>query len=196
MSRSPVVLPLGCQTPSICVRHRSLGRDGLFASIKTLAESGAESVTYYETTGWRGVVEREDTGYQSARFPSLAGGVFPLYHVLREATEHAHDLWRPCVSTVANVVDAAAWQRRMGTSMILVNLTPRLRRVHVDGLSDQQYRARRLNSESWETASLIPRRFRTRGDVVTQQSDGLSLCLDPFETVCLDALADTPGNWR
>ena len=28
-------------------------------SIKYLAESGASSVTYYETTGWRGVMETE-----------------------------------------------------------------------------------------------------------------------------------------
>jgi hypothetical protein len=58
-------------------------------SIKYLAESGTRFVTYYETTGWRGVMEREAGSPLPARFASLPGSVFPLYHILNAAGEFA-----------------------------------------------------------------------------------------------------------
>ena len=58
-------------------------------SIKHLAASGTYSVTYYETTGWRGVMEAEDGPSLPKKFHSIAGAVFPLYHVLADVGEFA-----------------------------------------------------------------------------------------------------------
>lgn len=52
------------------------------ASLASLIQGGAASVTYYETVGWRGVMETE-VGSGSAQFAAQAGQLFPLYHVLR-----------------------------------------------------------------------------------------------------------------
>lgn len=54
------------------------------AVLKHLAESGADSVTLFETTGWRGVLERASGTPLPAAFPSRPGQLFPLYHVLAE----------------------------------------------------------------------------------------------------------------
>ena len=54
------------------------------ASAKYLAEAGATSITYYETAGWQGVMEREAGSPAPARFRSIPGAVFPVYHVLRD----------------------------------------------------------------------------------------------------------------
>ena len=44
---------------SVDVRQSSLfGAAWTAGSLKYVAETGASSVTYYETTGWRGVLER------------------------------------------------------------------------------------------------------------------------------------------
>ena len=51
------------------------------------AESGVSSATYYETTGWRGVMETAQGSPLPELFPSLPGGVFPLYHVFADLTE-------------------------------------------------------------------------------------------------------------
>jgi hypothetical protein len=56
-------------------------------SIKYLAESGTAAITYYETTGWRGVMETEQGSPHPDRFPSEAGMVFPLYHVFADLAE-------------------------------------------------------------------------------------------------------------
>jgi len=58
-------------------------------SVKYLCESGAASLTYYETSGWRGVIELESGAPLPERFRSLPGGVFPLYHVLADVGEFA-----------------------------------------------------------------------------------------------------------
>ena len=50
-------------------------------SLKALCESGAHSVTYYETTGSRGVMETQTGSPLPERFPSVPGGIFPLYEV-------------------------------------------------------------------------------------------------------------------
>jgi hypothetical protein len=45
---------------------------------------GIHSLTYYETTGWLGVLETAAGSPLPAVFPSLPGGVFPLYHVFAQ----------------------------------------------------------------------------------------------------------------
>ena len=48
-------------------------------SIKALGEAGASSLTYYETTGWRGLFERDAGNPQPDLFPSTPGMVFPVF---------------------------------------------------------------------------------------------------------------------
>ncbi len=56
-------------------------------SIHRLAEAGADSLTYYETVGWRGVMERAGGLTHRDLFPSQPGMLFPLYHVLADIGE-------------------------------------------------------------------------------------------------------------
>jgi len=53
-------------------------------SLKYLAQSGAELVTYYETTGWRGIMQGNYPSPIPGKFPSETGELFPLYHLFRE----------------------------------------------------------------------------------------------------------------
>ena len=72
------------------VRQMSLFGAGWTAgSLKYLCASGAASLTYYETSGWRGVMELASGAPLPERFRSLPGGVFPLYHVLADIGEFA-----------------------------------------------------------------------------------------------------------
>jgi hypothetical protein len=72
------------------LRQMSLFGAGWTAgSLKYLCESGAASLTYYETSGWRGVMELAGGSSLPERFRSLPGGVFPLYHVLADVGEFA-----------------------------------------------------------------------------------------------------------
>ncbi|MBE0696108.1 MAG: hypothetical protein IH586_04220, partial [Anaerolineaceae bacterium] len=50
-------------------------------SLQSLASGGAESITYYETSGWRGLFEPEHGSPIHEQFPSYPGMIFPLYHL-------------------------------------------------------------------------------------------------------------------
>ena len=55
-------------------------------SLANLAPTGVDALTYYETTGWRGLIERSDHPLRVPGFHSWPGMVFPLFHVLADAT--------------------------------------------------------------------------------------------------------------
>ncbi len=75
--------------PQVDVRQLSLfGAAWTLGSLKYMAESGElEYVTFYETSGWRGLMERESGSPLPDKFPSVAGAVFPLYHVFADVAE-------------------------------------------------------------------------------------------------------------
>lgn len=76
----------------ILARCHSMVQDGQRGSIKYLAESGVTSLTYYETVGWRGLMEQETGSLLPAHFPSEPEMAFPLYHVFADIAE-----WKGCL---------------------------------------------------------------------------------------------------
>ena len=58
-------------------------------SVRNLAQSGAAGITYFETTGWRGVMETAQGSPVPDKFRSIPGAVFPVYHVLADIGEFA-----------------------------------------------------------------------------------------------------------
>jgi D-apionolactonase len=135
---------------------------------KGLAEAGVASLTYFETTGWRGVVERDD-GSGSAAFPSHPGEPFPLYHVLADLCALRGSELRACESSdPLAVVGLAA-----GGQMLLANLEPRAKTVRLEGVAGPATLVR-LDETT------VPGRVEERvADVSTLQ-------LRPFEVVRID----------
>jgi hypothetical protein len=88
---------------------------------KYLAEGGAVDITFYETTGSRGVME---TG----------GGVFPLYHVLADIGEFSGGEVLPSQSTRPLVLDGVVLRKDNRVRVLLANMTCQDVRVTVDGI--------------------------------------------------------------
>jgi D-apionolactonase len=78
-----VEITAGALPPEVDIRQASLFAAGwTAASIAALARTGgAHSLTYFETTGWRGVMEGEEGSPLPAAFPSVAGAPFPVFHL-------------------------------------------------------------------------------------------------------------------
>jgi hypothetical protein len=75
---------------SVDPRQMSLfGAGWTLGAIKYLALGGADSVTFYETTGWLGVIERDDGSPLPEHFPSQPGTVFPVYDLFRDVRQFA-----------------------------------------------------------------------------------------------------------
>jgi hypothetical protein len=182
----PPATPPGELPDSVDVRQAALfGAAWTAGSVKYLSEAGAGSVTYFETTGWRGVVERATGSELPERFGSRAGEAFPLFHPLADAIE-----WRDAeVLAVdsSDVLAAVGFAVRNGGGMrlLVANLSPREREVVVAPL-DGEVALRRLNESTAREASADPRAFRD-GRETASASGGLALTLAPYEVVRVDS---------
>jgi hypothetical protein len=64
------------------------GAGWTLGSIAKLAATGfVHSLTYFETTGWRGLMETDAGSALPTAFPSEPGVVFPLYHIFADIAE-------------------------------------------------------------------------------------------------------------
>jgi hypothetical protein len=106
-------------------------------SIVALAGAGATSLTYYETTGWRGVLEREVGSPAPGKFPSMPGAPFPMFDVFAQiagfrqfAVVHTTD--PTCVTALA-LFAAGQLQR-----LLVANLTDRPQHLKLEQADGHQ----------------------------------------------------------
>jgi D-apionolactonase len=182
----PPATPAGELPDSVDVRQAALfGAAWTAGSVKYLSEAGAGSVTYYETTGWRGVVERADGPELPERFASRAGEAFPLYQPLADAIEWRDAQVLACESSDVLAAVALAVRTTDGSTRLLVaNLTPREREVVVAPL-DGEVTLRRLNESTAGEATADPQAFRAGGETSTANGE-LAVTLAPYEVVRID----------
>jgi hypothetical protein len=166
---------------AVDVRQASLlGSAWTATALKHIAEAGAASVTWYETAGWRGIVER-DAGSPDASFPSVPGQAFPLYHVLADAGGWAGGTVRDARSSDPLVAEALAIDDGGGTHLLVANLTPGTVDVRIDGLADGPLFVSMLDAGSFRDATREPEAFRAaRGAMQAVASGVLDLQLRPY----------------
>ncbi len=157
-------------------------------SLKYLLESSVYSITYYETTGWLGVMETEKGSPLPDKFRSLPGSVFPLFHVLADVGEFAGGQVIPTTSSDTLQVDGLAVRKDGKTRAILANLSPEPQQVTVQNLG-RRVRVRRLNETNAEEAMLSPEDFRAGEGETLQTSGGvLELSLLPYAIARIDTV--------
>jgi D-apionolactonase len=173
--------------PPVDPRQMSLfGAAWTLGSLKYLAESGAASVTYYETTGWRGVIETEAGSPLPNRFPSEPGMVFPLYHLLADVAECKAGQLLACHSSDPLAVLGLAVRKGSTLHILLANLTPIPQAVVLGPLEGETASLRRLNTESAPLAMSDPQGFRSAREMKTAAGGQLTIRLTPYELVRMD----------
>jgi len=121
-------------------------------SIAAWTSAQVASVTYFETTGWRGVMECARGSPLADKFPSSAGEIFPLYQVFaglagfREAAVVR-------AGRRGEVVAIALFLAGRLSRVLLANLSPENQRVKLEGWPDaaaamalSPYEVRRLDA--------------------------------------------------
>jgi hypothetical protein len=167
---------------SVDPRQASLiGAAWTLASAKHLTEQGADAVSYYETTGWRGVIQGDGAPPLAERFPATAGQAFPLFHVLADVAELRGRAVLRCIESRPLELAALAVEESEHTTVLLANLTSTTLPVSLCGIAGQG-RIRRLNDLTAEQAMFAPVRFRASSEVAAVDE----LALAPYETVRID----------
>ena len=184
----PGTLP-GALPDTVDVRQMSLfAAVWTLGSLKYLAESGVESVTYYETTGWRGVMETEQGSPEPELFPSLPGSVFPLWLALADVGELAGAEVIRTISSEPLKVISLALRRAEKPRLMLANLSGEPQSVRIDRIG-KAAQVRRLNESNLPSAISKPEKFRRQPfTLMTPAQGGLEINLLPDEIVTLDFL--------
>jgi D-apionolactonase len=101
------------------------------ASVRRLGEAGAASATYFETIGWRGLLEPDPLPPRDAPFPSVGGMLFPVYHLLAELAPLSGLELLECTSSEPLTVEAMQLASAQSRLVLVANVTPRPQRVGV-----------------------------------------------------------------
>ncbi len=158
-------------------------------SVNYLAGSagGVGSLTYYETTGPRGVLETAAGSPWPGRFHSLPGAAFPLYHILADIGEFAGGEVLPARSGAPLRVDGLVLRRGGRRRVLLANLGPRPERVAIHGLLGP-LRLRLLDETTARAAMEDPEAFRAdTGTPAEAPVGGYELRLPPYAVARIDA---------
>jgi hypothetical protein len=143
-------------------------------SIKQLAEAGAASLTYFEMTGWRGIIERSSGSPLPQLFHSQPGAPFPVFHVLRALCAFQGSDLVTCSSSDPSSTQALFVNHTGNLAGILASSLPSFQRVLCDGLPSGSYELQSLGPAGWEN----------RQRVVTG-TDRLVVQLAPYGVVLL-----------
>jgi D-apionolactonase len=168
--------------PQVDVRQLSLfGAAWTLGSLKYMAESGVlEYATFYETTGWGGVMEKEGGSPLPDKFPSVAGGVFPLYHVFADVAEFVNGEVMKSGSSQPLKIESLVLCKENKQRVLVANMTPEAQTVRLEQ-ANATYRL--LDETSAEQAMIFPQDFRGgEGKMWTGE-----LTLLPYALVCVDS---------
>ncbi|HVN22215.1 MAG TPA: hypothetical protein VMU05_25740 [Dongiaceae bacterium] len=189
-AKSPCAIQSSSELPTeVDVRQMSLfGAAWTAGSLKQLCESGVYSATYYETVGWRGVMENRLGSPLPAEFPSIADAVFPLYHVFADVGEFASGSVVPSRSSSPDRVSSLVLENEGGRRILLSNLGSESQNARIPaGTRYQRYRLKFLDESSAEWAMSSPESFRaTPGRLVHVREQFLEVEIPPFATARVD----------
>jgi D-apionolactonase len=152
-------------------------------SIAVLASAGVSHATYYETTGWRGVMEQAAGSPLPEKFPSVPGESFPLFDILAALAGFQAAAVMPSAGPVTVL---ALFRAGVVERILLGNLSQTPQRVRLSGVG-QRFTIWELNattpqprpqvsSPQWSSPLLCPE----------VGGEGVMLSLPPFGLSRLD----------
>jgi hypothetical protein len=157
--------PAGELPPQVDPRQATLFAAGwTLGSLISLACGGADFVTYFETTGWRGVIELDEGCALPDRFPSTPQCVFPVYHLLADVAEVANGEVRPVVSDAQSRVHGFVVVGREDVNLWLANLSRHRRTIELpkEMWKSGSWRMRVLDEDNLTEAMTSSQTFRQK----------------------------------
>ena len=185
---------------AVDVRQASLfGAAWTVGSLKYLSQAGVRSVTYYETTGWRGVLDLEEGS--TVPFPSVPGGAFPLFHVLIDFGSMSGGEVVPMASSNTMCVDGMAMRKGPWVRFLMANMTaePQTVKVSYPGLVGA-IRTETMDETNVEAAMQDPESFRVKKTAemgigsVEAEDECFGLDLNPYAVVYAKAIVNVRSD--
>jgi hypothetical protein len=167
--------------PDVDLRQSSLFVAGwTIGSLKHLAEAGTSSITYYATTGLRGVMASVVASNKEAVSEDREPSVYPVYHVFADIAEFVGGEVIPTLSSDPHVVEGLAMCEGERLCVLVANLTSEIQDVRIQNLPKRvEYRV--LDEANGIKAMVEPRSFRSEDERTVDTDEGeFNVKLRPF----------------
>ena len=156
------------------------------AALATLLSSGAQSLTLFETCGWRGVLERAGGSVLPDVFLSRPGGSYPVWHVLAALAAYRDGSVGQVTVSDPSRIAALSVTSDTGTLVMVANLTRQP--VSVDlrfaEATTAMCRVLTLDEATWEQATTHADEFRRSG--TSAAVAGLTSTLAAYAVTSID----------
>jgi hypothetical protein len=155
-------------------------------SIHSLAVGCADSITFYETHGWRGLQESRQGNPLPHRFRSSPGMIYPVYYVFdflakaKGARILQTSLDRPLL------LCGLAFEKDNRLGLLVSNLQPASQEVQMLSMPEGDARLRRLNEDTMEIAAFDPDAFWEQSESLHIHHGETVWSLKPYETVFME----------
>lgn len=164
------------------------GAGWTLGAIAKLAGTGfVHSATFFETTGWRGLMETEAGSPLPKEFPSEPGVVFPMYHVFADIAEfgatqvHPTHSSHPLLAEGLTLVNARQQKR-----ILVANLTGDPQDLKIKS-GTCTAKVRYLDETTMEQAVRRPEEFRQQPGLTQESVSGkIELKLLPYALARVD----------
>jgi hypothetical protein len=174
--------------------HALFGASWTLGAVRWLAAEHPDCVTFYETSGPHGIVERT-SGPSPAGVPASTGSAYPVLHVLADIAERRDDALVEIESSDPLAVSALALSGDRGLRVLVANHGSLPRAVRLEGLNRDRVRVRMLDETSAELAMDDPSAFRATVEVSHEASGGeLSLQLGAYAVARVDGDPGLEGS--
>jgi D-apionolactonase len=183
------------ETPaSVDVRQLSLfGAGWTLGSIASLTRAGAASITYFETIGWRGVLDSPSERRPGGPFPVPSRIVYPMYHVFADLADRA--AFQPLLLTPqADDLVGLAMTDGDRVRVLVANLGPARVTLAIGPFGGGAATVRVVDDRSGPAALVAPGRFRRSRDPLAVRAGQVRCTLEPFAYARVDGWArpDSP----
>lgn len=156
------------------------------ASIRSLASGGADSVTYYETTGWRGLMETAHGCPLPDKFRSFPGMLYPVYWVFAFLAGAREAMLLESSSERPLLVEGLAFKKDDGVALLAANLQPCSQEVRRMSLPNGNALLTRLNEDTMILAASDPDAFWRLSESLQIHAGEATHVLKPYETAFLE----------
>jgi hypothetical protein len=154
------------------------------ASIRHLGVAGAGSATYYETVGWRGVIEVDQPAPERPPFPSVPGMLFPVYDALADLSPLRGREILASSSSDPLAVETLRVRLDDGELLLIANLRAAARGVRVGPLGTAP-RIRRITVAAVRENLRGPRALDLAWEGLASSDGHATLELGPYEIAAL-----------
>ncbi len=154
-------------------------------SIKSLAFAGAESVTFFETKGMKGLFSGEDNPANPDNFPVSAGAFYPVFHVFGILNEYGNARVIESVSGNPLKFDGLVQEHEFGYRMILVNYTNRNVNIEIKGIKGDGH-IRTMDERTVEKSMYLPIQFIGEDKPFSLNEEQKCIELLPYAIVVVD----------